>query len=824
MASRKNSDLNIWNNQQCRFSMDYRNNYSCRRRYILFKIYSNIKSNMKKIFKHLAASFFFVLLTVVLFWQFFIKGLAPFPGNFMLAWYEPWKTDNMQNGTITIAHKPVVHDAFRQLYPFKVLGMENIAQFKLPLWNPYNGSGQPLFATGHMGYLNPLNLLYFITNPEIAWSLQVIIQPFLIGTSVFYFCRTLKLTKLGSILAGVSFMFSGFIITRTLYNDYNFAIFGMILSIIVIEKFLILKSKIIFALPFLIFLIITSTQPQIIAYSLIFIICYFLFRLWTTDNKNYKSISLTFLILFFLGIGFSAIQILPTFELYQLSNLTVLSSRFIFDRFLLPPIHLFSLFIPNYFGNQATYNYWGAGDYIESIVSIGLIPCFFAFINLSKKMKLRNVETFFFATILITIILAIKSPFTSFIYSLPVPVFSTGIPSRIFMLTAFSISVLSGFGLSKIINLKLNKSLIIQFLIFGLVPFLILLITLALFATNASCNNPIVTNCRTVALRNTLLEVGIFILALTLFFVYLRMKKTLGGLLLPAIILLVVLSGIYNAQKFLPFSKLSTFKPENELIDKIREIDGYERFAGLGDAKINSNFATYFRFYDNDYYDPLYIKRYGELVAYANGETNLKRSDVEVNSDRGRLFELTGTKYLIYRNNGKNNLHFTNIVWKNDKWIIAKIDALPRTYIVKDFQIKQNREILKALFDSNFDPRLAVILEESPTLKPKKDINASSSEIVEYKNEKVVIETETNDSGILVLSDNFYPGWKAYVNGKETKIFRANYTFRAIEIPPGKNIVEFVLKPESIKWSTIITIISFLIFSSFLYYYRHSSD
>lgn len=789
---------------------------------------------MKKIFKHLTAPLFFALLTIVLFWQFFIKGLAPFPGNFMLAWYEPWKTDNMANGIITIAHKPVVHDAFRQLYPFKVLGMENIRQFKLPLWNPYNGSGQPLFATGHMGYLNPFNLVYLITKPDIAWSLQVIIQPLLIGLSVYYFCRILKLTKPGSFLAGVSFMFSGFTITRSIYNDYNFAIFGMILSLIVIEKFFILKNKIIFALPFLIFIIIASTQPQIIAYCLIFIICYFIFRLWATDKKNYISISLKFFTLFFFGIGFSAIQILPTFELYRVSNLTVLSSKFIFDRFLLPPIHLFNIFIPNYFGNAATYNYWGAGDYIESIVSIGLIPCFFAFLNLSKKMKLRNVETFFLATILITIILAIKSPFTSFIYSLPIPVLSTGIPSRIFVLTAFSISVLSGFGLSKAINLKLNRPLIIQSLIFGLVPLLILLTTLALFVTNTNCNNPIVTNCRTIALRNTLFEVGVASFAFILFFVYLRTKKTLEAVFLSVIILLVVLAGIYNAQKFLPFSKLSTFKAENELIDKITEIDGYERFAGLGDAKINSNFATLFRFYDNDYYDPLYIKRYGELVAYANGETDLKRSDVEVSSDlnmssnlkerRNRLFELTGTKYLIYRNNSENNLDIANRFWKNDNWIIVNVDALPRTYIVKDFQIKQNQEILKALFNSNFDPNFTVILEENPTLKPKKDIGASLPEIIEYQNEKVVIKTETNDPGILILSDNFYSGWRAYVNGKKSKIFRANYTFRAVEIPPGKNIVEFVFKPDSTKWGTIITTISLLIFSSFLYYYKHSSD
>ena len=188
----------------------------------------------KKIKNRLVTIAFFLLLGLLMFWKYFIFHLYPFPGNYMLAWYEPWKTDNMVNGIIKISHKPVVHDAFRQLYPFKVLGVENLKKFKLPLWNPYNGGGQPLFATGHMGYLNPFNIIYFIAKPEIAWSLQVIIQPLLIGLSTYYYCRRLNITKSGAILAGISFMFSGFIITRTLYNDYNFAVFWMIMSLILI--------------------------------------------------------------------------------------------------------------------------------------------------------------------------------------------------------------------------------------------------------------------------------------------------------------------------------------------------------------------------------------------------------------------------------------------------------------------------------------------------------------------------------------------------------------------------------------------------------------
>ena len=63
------------------------------------------------------------LATFLIFQQFFVKGLYPFPGNFLLAWFEPWKSQHTTEQTITISHKPIADDVFRQLFPFKVLAI-----------------------------------------------------------------------------------------------------------------------------------------------------------------------------------------------------------------------------------------------------------------------------------------------------------------------------------------------------------------------------------------------------------------------------------------------------------------------------------------------------------------------------------------------------------------------------------------------------------------------------------------------------------------------------------------------------------------------------
>lgn len=773
---------------------------------------------MRKIYSRLSVPLFFIFLTLLLFWQFFIKGAAPFPGSYMLAHFEPWKSDNLSNGRITIPHKPVAHDVFRQLYPFKLLGMEEIKNFKLPLWNPYNGAGQPLFATMHMGYLNPFNLIFFLLSPQYSWSIQVIIQPLLIGFTLYSYCRTLKISNFGSILSGISFMLSGFIITRSIYDDYNFAIIWMILALIIIEKYFSGAKRVIYTLPFLIFLIISSSQPQIIIYCTLFLFLYFIFKLWISDFKNSKTRLLNFIILFFLGIGLGAVQILPTLELYKLSNLTLESSRFIIDRFLLPPIHLFSLFIPNYFGNVATYNYWGSGDYIESIASIGLIPSFFAYLALKKsKLNIKDIRFFFFITIIVTIILSLKSPLTSFIYSLPIPAISSGIPSRIFLLTTLSISILAGFGFSEI-HTESNRKKLIHALSFLLIPFLIISVSFFLLITKSDCNNSVIINCRSIALRNTLLEVVIFLFGFAAYIVAVKINNNnfkKGAIIL--IIFLVSISGLYNAQKFLPFSPISSFKPENELIDQILKISKYARIAGLGKANIKTDFATLYRYYDDNYYDPLYIKRYGELVAYANAQTILKRSDIEINSDvnlsdekmrmRNRLFELTSTGYLIYKNSEIKNPH--DVVWKNDKWIIIKNSALPHAYIVGDYKLAQNKNIiLQEIFSSNFNPYQTVILEDKPNKKYIKQ-NYLTPAITKYDNDSIIIKTNEKENAILVLTDNYYPGWEVFVNGYNTKIFRANYTFRAIELPAGNNTIEFRYEPRSLFEGLLISFISF---------------
>ena len=72
-------------------------------------------------------------------------------------------------------------------------------------------------------------------------------------------------------------------------------------------------------------------------------------------------------------------------------------------------------------------------------------------------------------------------------------------------------------------------------------------------------------------------------------------------------------------------------------------------------------------------------------------------------------------------------------------------------------------------------------------------------------NNRLLLVAESTENSMLVLSDTFFPGWKVFIDGKEGKIFRANYSFRAVPISAGKHMVEFVYNPLSFKLGITIT-------------------
>ena len=117
--------------------------------------------------------------------------------------------------------------------------------------------------------------------------------------------------------------------------------------------------------------------------------------------------------------------------------------------------------------------------------------------------------------------------------------------------------------------------------------------------------------------------------------------------------------------------------------------------------------------------------------------------------------------------------------------------VLPRAFLVGGYEVVANDlDILKKIRSGRFDPHNKVILKQEPNIQPTPDSTATAT-IAKYDLHEIIVEVESQFPQILVLSDNHFPAWQAYIDEQRVNTLLANYNFRAIEVPAGKHKVEF---------------------------------
>ena len=135
--------------------------------------------------------------------------------------------------------------------------------------------------------------------------------------------------------------------------------------------------------------------------------------------------------------------------------------------------------------------------------------------------------------------------------------------------------------------------------------------------------------------------------------------------------------------------------------------------------------------------------------------------------------------------------------------------ALPRAYSVQRAIGAKSPEDAKMKFSTDgFDPGVHVILRQDD-LKEQDSFAPGNVSISSYSENEVVIDTVFTGDGFLILADQYYPGWKAYVDGTETKVLRANEILRGVTVPAGKHTVTFRYEPAYLIPAMILSLIAF---------------
>ncbi len=136
------------------------------------------------------------------------------------------------------------------------------------------------------------------------------------------------------------------------------------------------------------------------------------------------------------------------------------------------------------------------------------------------------------------------------------------------------------------------------------------------------------------------------------------------------------------------------------------------------------------------------------------------------------------------------------LVHSGDVKIYENLAVLPRAFITQRvLEVSDEEKALAALRDPGFDPAAAVVLYGDVAGESSLGAGEASVDLVSYEAEEVHLRARLRGNGYLVLTDTFYPGWTAEVDGQAAEIRVADLYFRAVALGPGEHDVTFAYRP-----------------------------
>ena len=731
------------------------------------------------------------LLTLLFFLPKIAVGKVPIPADSLLGLYHPWR-DNAYDGFNPYkfpTKNPLITDPVLQIYPWRKLVVENFKEGNLPLWNPYSFSGQPLLANVQSAPFQVLNLLFFIFGEKLAWSILVILPPTLTSLFMYLFLTSLKLKEISSIFAAFVLPFTGFFVSWFTWGTVITAAMWLPLILFCINKIFEKISPFYFIL--LIFAIsqtIFSGHWQTAFYVIFASLLYFLFVFF---KKRLKLPTLLIVISIFLAVLIASIQLLPSLEF------TSLSARQ-FDQgyspartdWFLPSQNLTQLLAPDFFGNPASYNYWGIWNYAEFVSFIGILPLFFALLALIKR---GANTTFFIVLAALSLLFALNNPISKLPYVLNLPFISSAQPSRIIFLLVFALTCLSAFGLEAFLAEKSKKKLVLPSL------FIILLIcALAFFTYLGRDFLPKVQDLNPVriALRNLILP---FLLSLALLsIIFLRIIKTPKKLLIALIFILTIFDLFRFANKSTPFAKISDIFPQTSTTNFLQSTSRPFRIMSTDRRIFNGNTSSVYNIEQVSGYDPLYLKSYAQLVtAWQSGKVTSPGSFNRIITPEDFSLPITdflNIKYIVTFDE-ISKPEFTKVFEEGQTKIFENNNVLPRAFIVdRVVKTQDESDELAKIIDPGFDPQTTAFSQDFEYTVQN---NKSEVQIKNYQDQSIQLETTSEKAAPLVLSNVYYPGWNVFIDSQKAQLLKVNYIFQSVLVPAGTHKVEFKFQPQS---------------------------
>jgi hypothetical protein len=254
-------------------------------------------------------------------------------------------------------------------------------------------------------------------------------------------------------------------------------------------------------------------------------------------------------------------------------------------------------------------------------------------------------------------------------------------------------------------------------------------------------------------------------------------------------------NGAYNFQKPTP----PTYFPETILTRALLtelQNNPLARVASAGLLPGEHNAGADYGFADINGNDPLHLQA-------------TETFDKAVNELR--KFQLLGVQYVVTKRDIQHGA-FTLLASEGDVRLYRYNEALPRAWLAHEARVVPVEKIFETLNSGDFNPQTSVVLSlPSPSALAIPPQPTDGVVITAHGAGRLTIQTASTTNALLIISEIFYPGWKAYVDGQSAPIMPANGILMAVPVPNGSHKIELTYDPEWWKIGAAISLLSLLV-------------
>lgn len=718
------------------------------------------------------------------------------------------------------------------------------------LWMPYFFSGMPTMGNvayiprnvnylGHVA-VTILNLLYL--NVKWGW---IIVHYLLGGVFMFFLLRVWKFSHLASLFAAITFMLTPNAIGLAGEGHGSKLMALSYLPLVILLTHVLFEKRNLLSFGLLsaaIGTLLLTNHMQIVYYVLMMAGMYLIYNI-ILDVKGQAPLAVKKTLLFAgaLAIGL-CISSYIYLSVYEYSTYSIRGSGaagagggLSYDyatNWSWNPWETIIYLIPSFFGFSSTHPnlwknvfnvpslplYWGTMPFHTSTEYMGVVPILFACIALAYR---RNRITFFFAIVTFLVFLTSFGKHLPILYDLLfsyLPFFNKfRIPSMILHLVPFTIGIIGAYGVSALVELhepaKIQKlKQVLLYVAGGLAAFMVFgfLFNSSLYAALSGSLFVGGEDSRYGAqvldkLKEFRFEVMwkdyvkfVFIIAASAGTIIAFLSKKIGTTAFGGMILGILLIDLWIVDvKFInprPIQGLeSNFQPD-QTISFLKAQPGLFRVAPLpiGGPLFMDNAFAYHGIQSFGGYSPAKLKIYQTMLDSCADKGSDPNFPLNMN-----IINMLSVKYIIVPGQIQyDDLQLVHADQGTRQLTYLNPHALPRGFFVKHVDVAQNQtEVFRELNSTQFNAATMAVVEKTLPVQITAP-DSSSAEIAEYKSRSITIKAYTSSPALLVVSEVYYPaGWKAYVDGNETEIFKTNYVLRSVVVPAGSHEITFRFDP-----------------------------